>query len=159
MMENREFEIFVQRTRGEMYRTACRYLSSSDEAEDVVQDALVKLYTIRHRLDEGRSVEALARVIVRNMAIDTLRQRARHPIIPMHPDLSDDGRIEVDERHAELLRVIETLPSKQQLILRMKHIDGMEVEEIAQTLQMNIDAVYQNLSRARRAVLNKFKKS
>lgn len=156
-MENREFEIFVRRCRSAMLHTARYYLSDSDEAEDVVQDALVKLFAIRHRLEEGCSIEAFAKAIVRNMAIDILRQRVRHPIIPMRADISDDGRIEADEGYIELLRVIETLPSKQQLILRMKHIDEMEVEDIAATLQMNIDAVYQNLSRARRAVLNKFK--
>jgi RNA polymerase sigma-70 factor (ECF subfamily) len=44
------------------------------------------------------------------------------------------------------------------MVLRMKHIEGMEVEEIAAAVQMSIDAVYQNLSRARRSILEQFKK-
>ena len=43
------------------------------------------------------------------------------------------------------------------MVLRLKHIEGMEVEDIARVAQMSIDAVYQNLSRARRSILQKFK--
>ena len=39
----------------------------------------------------------------------------------------------------------------------MKHLDNMEIEEIAETVQMSREAVYQNLSRARRAILEQFK--
>ena len=53
--------------------------------------------------------------------------------------------------------MIDGLPDKQQMVLRMKHIEGMEVEEIASVIQMSTDAVYQNLSRARRAILEQFK--
>ena len=69
----------------------------------------------------------------------------------MSEELIEDGEL------GELLRAIDTLPSKQQIVLRLKHIEGMDVNEIAETIQMSEDAVYQNLSRARRAILNKFK--
>jgi RNA polymerase sigma-70 factor (ECF subfamily) len=65
---------------------------------------------------------------------------------------------EDSEVYNKLLRLIDTLPTKQQMVLRMKHIEGMEVEEIAAAVQMSIDAVYQNLSRARRSILEQFKK-
>lgn len=61
------------------------------------------------------------------------------------------------ERYTELLQAIDTLPSKQQMILRLKHIEGLEVEEIADLVKMSHDAIYQNLSRARRAILEQFK--
>jgi RNA polymerase sigma-70 factor (ECF subfamily) len=60
------------------------------------------------------------------------------------------------ERMDELLELIETLPDLQQAILRMKHIEGMEVEEIARLTGSNPIAVRTNLSRARKKVREQF---
>ena len=49
-----------------LLRMAIRYLEDSDEAEDVVQDALLKLWFLRDRLDQYRSVDALAIVITKH---------------------------------------------------------------------------------------------
>ena len=140
-MQNNEFEIFVQRSRESMIATARRYGMTLAEAEDIVQDALLRLYAMRHRLDEYRRVESLANVVVRNMTIDLLRKRNRHVEVALNADMLSEDDIGYDERIKPLLRDIEEL----------------EVEEIASLLQMNIDAVYQNLSRARRAILKQFK--
>ena len=156
-MQNNEFEIFVQRSRESMIATARRYGVTLAEAEDIVQDALLRLYAMRHRLDEYRRVESLANVVVRNMTIDLLRKRNRHVEVALNADMLSEDDIGYDERIKPLLRAMEKLPSTQQLVLRMKHIEELEVEEIASLLQMNIDAVYQNLSRARRAILKQFK--
>ena len=156
-MQHNEFEIFVRRSRESMIATARRYGVTLAEAEDIVQDALLRLYAMRHRLDEYRRVESLANVVVRNMTIDLLRKRNRYVEVALNADLQGEEDIGSDERIKPLLRAIEELPSKQQLVLRMKHIEELEVEEIASLLQMNIEAVYQNLSRARRAILKQFK--
>ena len=77
-MENREFEIFARRSRDGMMATARRYGLTHAEAEDVVLDALVRLYAMRHRLDEYRRPDSLANIVVRNMTIDMLRRRDRY---------------------------------------------------------------------------------
>ena len=156
-MQHNEFEIFVQRSRESMIATARRYGVTLAEAEDIVQDALVRLYAMRQRLDEYRRVESLANVVVRNMTIDLLRKRNRYVEVALNADLLSEEDVGSDERVKPLLRAMEQLPSKQQLVLRMKHIEELEVEEIASLLGMNIEAVYQNLSRARRAILKQFK--
>ena len=156
-MQHNEFEIFVQRSRESMIATARRYGVTLAEAEDIVQDALLRLYAMRHRLDEYRRVESLANVVVRNMTIDLLRKRNRYVEVALNADLLSEEDVGSDERVKPLLRAMGQLPSKQQLVLRMKHIEELEVEEIASLLGMNIEAVYQNLSRARRALLKQFK--
>lgn len=82
-MENREFEIFARQCRSKLLTTARGYIPDIAEAEDVVQDALLKLYAMRHRLDEQRSPEALAITIVRHLAIDSLRRKQRYPEVPL----------------------------------------------------------------------------
>lgn len=158
-MTNQEFEILARRLRITMLHSAERLLGSRDEAEDVVQEALLKLWAMRNRLGDYRSPEALARIVVKRLSLNVLRNYGRHPMVELRAEYEGDA--EVDEQSRErirtLLEAVDQLPSKQQMILRMKHIEGMETEEIAEVAQMSIDAIYQNLSRARRAVLNKFK--
>lgn len=156
-MTNREFEIFAKECRNTLLTTAQRYLLNREEAEDVVQEALLKLLIIRHRLDDYRNIEALAVVIVKRLSLNILRGHKRHPIVSIEERILPQEEELKHSQHEKLLQIIDTLPSKQQTILRLKHIEGMEVEEIASTVQISHDAIYQNLSRARRAILEQFK--
>ena len=156
-MTNREFEIFVERTRPKLLAIACQYLGATADAEDVVQEALLKLYAMRQRLDDYRSIEALATVVVKRLALNTLRNEKRHPATTLDERITVSDEPPVDEQYEELLHTIDALPDKQQMILRMKHIEGMDVEEISDLVKMSHDAIYQNLSRARRAILEQFK--
>ena len=158
-MTEREFEIFAHEHRLTMVHTARRYLSDWEAVEDATQEALLKLYAMRHSLDGYRSVDALARVVVKHIALNALRSQQRHPTLSLSDSLHDEENGGDNEQISRLLRIIDTLPSKQQMILRMKHIEGLECEEIASIADMSLDAVYQNLSRARRAILQRFKKS
>ena len=155
-MTNAEFEIFVVRCRDKMLATASRYLAK-DSAEDVVQEALLKLFVMRDRLTDSGSVDALAMVVVKHLALNVLRYAGRHPMVELKPymSLDDEDANEIDIR--AVLDVVDSLPSKQQLVFRLKHIEAMEVEAIATVAMMSVDAVYQNLSRARRNILEQFK--
>lgn len=156
-MTNREFEIFVERNRTKLLAIAHQYLGAVADAEDIVQEALLKLYAMRDKLDDYRNIEALATVVVKRLALNTIRNEKRHPATTLDERITASDEPPSLERYTELLQAIDTLPSKQQMILRMKHIEGLEVEEIADLVKMSHDAIYQNLSRARRAILEQFK--
>lgn len=79
-------------------------------------------------------------------------------MVELKPYMSPDDEADtngIDIR--AVLDVVDSLPSKQQMVFRLKHIEAMEVEEIATVAMMSVDAVYQNLSRARRNILEQFK--
>ena len=157
-MTTYEFEILASRCRASMLVTARSLLHSQDEAEDVVQEVLLKLFTIRDRIDADANPDALVQVAVKHAALNILRSAKRHAMVEFRADMNpyvDEGTHKT-EILASVLEIIDTLPSKQQLVLRLKHIEGMEVEDIAWVAQMSVDAVYQNLSRARRSILQKF---
>lgn len=156
-MTTHEFEIFVGDNRKRLLSIARQYVVSQDEAEDVVQDALLKLLTIRQRLDTREGAARLSTVVVKRLALNLLRSRGRHQIVSIDSRQIIAEEATTKEDMSELLSAIEALPSKQQMILRLKHLEGMEVEDIASTVQMSRDAIYQNLSRARRAILERFK--
>ena len=79
----------IRRIRPRLHSEALRHLLDSDEAEDVTQEAVLKLWAMRQELDEYRSVEALAIVMTKRIALTRKRTR----IIP----LSDKQEIEIQE--------------------------------------------------------------
>ena len=109
-----------------LLRMAIRYLEDSDEAEDAVQDVLLKLWFLRDRLDQYRSVDALAIVITKHLCINRLRG-IRIEKVDLEQGISIGGgenpemKLVEEENMQEILEVIGTLPDLQQSILRMKH--------------------------------------
>lgn len=144
-----------------LLRMAVRYMENSDEAEDVVQDALLKLWFLREKLDQYRSVEALAIVVIKHLCINRLRGVRIEKVdlnqgISIGGDENPEMKLIAEERMQEILEVLSGLPNLQQSILRMKHIEGFEVEEIARLTGSTPIAVRTNLSRARQKVREQF---
>ena len=160
-MEAKRFEIEAKRMRPALLRLAMHYTEDTDEAEDIIQDVLLKLWFLRERLDDYRSIDALAVVITKHLCIN--RKRSRHlDTVALEEGLdigmedSPERILIKEERMEELLALISTLPNLQQAILRMKHIEGFEVEEIARLTGSTPVAVRTNLSRARKKVREQF---
>ena len=144
-----------------LLRMATHYTEDTDEAEDVVQETLLKLWFLRDRLSQYRNVEALALVITKHLCIN--RKRGKHLVtvsleegLTIIGEQSPERRLMDEERMQELLELIATLPDLQQSILKMKHIEGFEVEEIARLTGSTVIAVRTNLSRARKKVREQF---
>lgn len=139
---------------------ARRFLRNQDEAEDTVQDVVLKLWTMRDRLGDYRSVEAMAVVITRHLCLSRKRDYGKCLDLQALKETTGSGSPEQlligRETEGRLLELIDSLPDRQQAILRMKHVDGMETDEIAALTGMTADSVRQNLSRARRNIMKRF---
>ena len=162
-MEQHKFEIEAKRMRPSILRLAMHYTEDEDEAEDVVQEVLLKLWFLRERLESYRSIDALAMVITRHLCLN--RKRERHlekvPLEEGRTIIGEDSpewMIIQEEKMDEILKLIAGLPDLQQAVLRMKHVEGFEVEEIARLTGSNPIAVRTNLSRARKKVREEFLK-
>ena len=160
-MEQHKFEIEAKRMRPSLLRLAMHYTEDEDEAEDVVQEVLLKLWFLRERLESYRNIDALAMVIIKHLCLN--RKRERHfekvPLEEGRTIIGEDSperMIIKEERMDELLNLIAGLPDLQQAVLRMKHVEGFEVEEIARLTGSNPIAVRTNLSRARKKVREQF---
>ena len=79
-MEQKEFETLIRQIRPKLHTEALRLLTDSDEAEDVTQEAVLKLWTIRQQLEAYRSVEALAVVMVRRIALSRKKVATTIPL-------------------------------------------------------------------------------
>ncbi len=136
-MQLTEFEHIIRTLRAKLVDSARYYLSDEDEAEDVVQEASVKLWLLRERLDKEK-FQTFALTVTRNLAIDRLRRRKTHQLERLDVYEHSDGTIECDrpcesadaqrqleeKEEAEWLRTtIGRLPDKYRAILRMKQVD------------------------------------
>ncbi len=147
-MTTEEFQQQAEALRLQLIGIAQKYLGATDEAEDIVQDAMIKLWLMRDQLIAP--VSGFASVVTRNLCIDHLRKQHTTVDISKYPDTeewSDDG-----EQIEQMLQVIDTLPSAQRTILRMHHLQGMKTSEIALLLGSSEVSVRQKLSRARRMI-------
>lgn len=162
-MEREEFCTLARQLRAGIMTLSRRFLKDEAEAEDNVQDTLLRLWTIREKLDEVHSVQALSYAICRNLCVSKLRQRR---IIPM--ELNEEIKVisahdsqwmlEEKENAQWLEERIEELPSSQMQILRMSQQDGLENSEIAEVLGISEVTVRTALCKARKSLLEKLKK-
>lgn len=126
-----------------------------DEAEDIVQDVLLKLWTICPQL--LIPADTLAAVVTRNMSRSRLRSRRPVSDIAMTEIAAEDDDSMAGESPLDhILRCIDALPTFQQLVMRMRHIDGMEYSTIARITGSNEAAVRKAVSRARQALRDQY---
>ena len=151
-MTTETFRQEAQRMRTTLVRLAFGILRDSDEAEDVVQDVLLRLWQMRDQL--RMPIEPLARVLTRNRCIDIARRKKPAAELSMAVFQEEDEALR--ERIERMMKVIETLPDLQQTILRLRHMEGMEFKEIAELTGSTEAAVRKARSRARQAVRDKF---
>ena len=150
-MTTEAFQQQAGELRKQLVSIAHKYMGNTDEAEDIAQDAMVKLWLMREQLT--LPIAGMASIVTRNLCIDALRKKHQTIDIAQLPDeadFSDDG-----EQIEQLLKVIDSLPSTQRTILRMRHLQGMEMREIALILGSTEVAVRKTLSRARKVVRNR----
>ena len=153
-MNVEEFTTEVECLRPVLFSVAKRYVNDNDIAEDMVQDTFLKLWQMSDELHPP--VASLAKVMVHNLCLDYYRHSK--PVCSLEEDTMDIIEDEsVDhERIEKLMKVVSELPSLQQTILRLRHMEGMPMSEIARLIGSNEIAVRKALSRARMAVINKY---
>lgn len=151
-MTTEEFQAEAQRIRPHLLTIARRYIDTPDEAEDIVQDGLLRLWQM---LDELRlPIDSFAATVVRNLAIDHRRRLQPHE--PITTQTADEGEATCQEAIDRMMNIINALPTFQQTILRLRHIEGMEFKHIAQMAGTTEGAVQMALSRARRTVFQQY---
>jgi RNA polymerase sigma-70 factor (ECF subfamily) len=158
------FDALVARHYRAIYNMIHRMLGNSEDAADLTQEAFVRIYTRLDSFHLDRSFLAWARAIASNLCLDHLR-RQRTPSVSLDerlasgrqqadlaPGMSPEEELEMAEDSRRVLAAVQQLPGKQRAVLVLRHIEGLKVEEIAETLRMPVGTVKTMLFRGRRAV-------
>ncbi|MEZ5911537.1 MAG: RNA polymerase sigma factor [Paracoccaceae bacterium] len=136
---------------------ARRMLGDVAEAEDVVQETMLRLWKIAPQWQPGSArVSTWAFRVASNLCTDRLRRRRGQPLdaVPEpaddRPD-ADQGLIEAD-RLAALDAALARLPQRQRQAVVLRHIEGLSNPEIAETMGIGVEAVESLTARAKRAL-------
>ena len=159
-MQQEQFKKEVLPLRDKLLSYAQRILGDAEEAEDIIQEVYLKLWSMRDSLHSYNSIAALSKHMTKNLCVNRLNSfsvRHRLPesldgLIVMNEEPEPDIQLEQKDSLKHVMRIIDKLPELQQTILRMKHVEGFDVEEIAELTGSSQEAVRMNLSRARKRV-------
>ena len=146
-----------------LYGVACRLLENVEDAEDLIQEAYLKLWSKREELTLISNPEAFAVTLVKNMCFDLLRSgkylsdRQHLPLTEAQNALPADGRDAKDD--AQLVRMlIARLPQQQRMVMMLRDVKGCSYEEVERLTGLNAVNVRVLLSRARKKIREEFTK-
>lgn len=165
-MEEISFKNDVLPLKDKLFRLALRITSNREEAEDIVQDTLIKLWNQREEWSAIRNMETYSMTVCRNLALDAISKSERHNISldETAHDQPDTSRMqdEVLMRQQQMDRIraiIQQLPEKQRTIILLRDIEEKSYQEIAEIMGINLSDVKVNLFRARQTLKAKINKS
>ncbi|MDR1984234.1 MAG: sigma-70 family RNA polymerase sigma factor [Prevotellaceae bacterium] len=155
-MELEQFKSDIISARQNLFGFALKMLQNKEDAEDVVQETLLRLWNIRRQLDSVSNAAAFAMQTVKNICIDRIRtNRQTTEISDFHLGMNKEtpySQTETKDLIDIVKTIIERLPELQKITIKMRDIDGYEIEKIAEITGTQISAVRMNLSRARKKV-------
>jgi RNA polymerase sigma-70 factor (ECF subfamily) len=160
-MSQERFKAEILPIRDKLFHIAHKLLPEEEDAEDAVQEVLLKLWNTRDSLGSYDNVAAFATTVTKNHCLDKLRVKKRTDTLDdihyLH-EASDNPYLQLERSNTEevLRKIIEQLPPLQQTIIRMKDMEEYEVEEIAEITGTKPDAIRVNLSRARKKVREEY---
>jgi len=139
--------------RDEMFRFAKRFVMSSDEAEDVVQDLMIKFWQKKDDLEKFGNLKSYALKSVRNECLNRLKHHeVKLGFADMQFHRSELYSMEVNNMREQIIGFINRLPEKQKMVIHLKDVEEYEVSEISEIMEMEENAVRVNLMRARQKV-------
>lgn len=145
-----------------LFRLALRITFNWAEAEDVVQETLIRVWNKRDEWQQFGSVEAYCLIVAKNLAIDHSQKKDAQTVeltseMEQTTEASSPYDRLVDKEQMNLIhRLVNELPDKQRLIMQLRDMEGKSYKEIAVVLHLTEDQVKVNLYRARQKVKQRY---
>jgi len=144
-----------------MFRLALCVLRSKEEAEDIVQDAMLKIWNSGEKIDNPAGY---CTIVTKNLSLDRLRQkenRASTLQIENVPEIAEtDTPFHTMQKNEQLNLVeqlIEKLPEQKRLLIQLRDIEGESYKRIAEMLNISESVVKTNLFRVRQELKQFYK--
>ena len=165
-MKTISFQSDILPLKNELYRMALRITMNAADAEDVVQETMMKVWNRRDQWNQIESIEAFCLTICRNVSLDKVRRMDNQTqSLDAAYDPKDQGVASNPEEQAiqsdrvRLVRqMINLLPEKQRSCMQLRDMEGKSYKDIATILDITEEQVKVNIFRARQTIREKFKK-
>jgi RNA polymerase sigma factor (sigma-70 family) len=159
------FQNRVLPSKNKLFRFALKFLGNEEEAKDVVQEVLIRVWNGREQMDQVQNWEAWCMRITRNLSLDRIRSITRKQTQPIEESfnvhnegLTPHESAEVHESMQRITQFISSLPEKQRQVIHLRDVEGYTYNEICEILELDMNQVKVNLFRARNAVREKLMK-
>jgi RNA polymerase sigma factor (sigma-70 family) len=156
-----DFDDAVRRVRPRLHRYAIRRLGDVHEAEELVQEALLRAYSHREQLLTEDDLSAWTTVVTGRLVIDRLRVRGRSTSYADVPETGRLGRDTADivvgrDEARTALDALDAMPPRQASLLWAREVEGQSYEELCARFGMTEPAVRSVLTRARKALRKEY---
>ena len=148
-----------------LYRLALRITLDAVEAEDIVQETLIRVWSKREEFDRIVSIEAFSVTVCRNLALDWIAKKdsqsqSLDESFNNTPDnaYSPLQSLSQNDKKDWMMKLFNQLPEKLKSVMQLRDIEGKSYKEIASVLGITEDQVKVNLFRARQRVRQNFEK-
>ena len=160
-MDRSAFERMARTWREKALSVSRHYGAGREEAEDIAQDVMLRLWQMHDELERYNSVEALAALMARHLLRNHQRRRQPETLdeaIVVSINTSPHDMLEIKEDEEWLTARLQQLPTTQRTLLYMRQVERRSHEEIARLLGIEITSVSTLLARARRTLLEEIKR-
>lgn len=163
-MDQQHFKATVLPLKARLFRTAWYMLKSTELAEDILQDVMVKLWNKRAELTEKRNIEAFCVTVTKNTCLDWLKAKKNqaHEDVSTYAftcgELTPEEAVERKESRNVMLSLIDRLPTKQRELILLREIEGYSYQEISEMSGTEINTIRVTLSRARNSLKTLYEK-
>lgn len=140
-----------------LFRMALRMTMQREEAEDIVQEVMIKLWNNRDNWHNIENIESYAMTICRNLTLDHLRKTSASLLVStedtelpaINPQQNPYDQIYAKEQLQHIHNLLSQLPEKQRMCMHLRDFEGKNYKEIAEIMQITEDQVKVNIFRAR----------
>ena len=161
-MQEFSFRNDILPLKDKLFRLALRITLDRAEAEDVVQDTMIRVWDKRDEWYQFDSVEAYCLTVTKNLAIDRSQKKDAQNV-ELTPEMEKESDVNSpydqlvhDERLTLINRLVNELPEKQRMIMQLRDIEGESYKTIAKLLHLTEEQVKVNLFRVRQKVKQRF---
>ena len=137
-----------------LYRICLLTLKNESDAEDVVQETMIKYYRKAPDFENSEHEKAWLIRVAANGCRDLLRFRQRHPLV----DLESQTYIPADAGDSGILEALMTLPEKYRLVLTLYYVEEYRIGDIAKIIRRTPSAVKMRLQKGRRLLEEIYRK-
>ncbi len=161
------FQTDILPLKNELFRLALRITQNRFEAEDVVQETMLKVWKGRSEWDKIDNIEAYCLTVCRNLSLDKMRhmdnqvQNIEQESEPADQSYSANPEEQaVQHDRLQLVRqLISQLPEKQRTCMQLRDVEGKSYRDIANIIGISEEQVKVNIFRARQTIRERFQQA